>query len=47
MKLNNLKEMKKNYFLMGLAIATLLFSTSCSDILEEEPIDEISTDYIY
>jgi len=47
MKLNNLKEMKKNYFLMGLAITTLLFSTSCSDLLEEEPLDEISTDYIY
>lgn len=32
---------------MGLAMGALLFSTSCESYLEEEPIDEISTDYIY
>ena len=47
MNLNNLIEMKKNNYLLGIAIAIVLFSTSCSDLLNEEPIDEISTDYIY
>ena len=39
--------MKRINYLMGLAITAMLFCTSCDDLLEEEPIDEISTDYIY
>jgi len=47
MNLNNLIKMKRINYLMGLAITAMLFCTSCDDLLEEEPIDEISTDYIY